>query len=59
MLLNSINQGFPKNIKQHIRMISEVPCDTEDWSNGWWKFSVAITWINYILKYIPIKKQLI
>ncbi len=25
---------------------------TEDWSNGGWKFSFAITEINYILKYI-------
>jgi len=21
--------------------ISEGSCDTEDWSNGWWKFSFA------------------
>ncbi len=26
---------------QHIRMISEGSCDTEDWSNGSWKFSFA------------------
>ncbi len=42
---------------QHIRMISEGSCDTEDWSNEW-KFSFAITEINYILKYINITKQL-
>ncbi len=39
---------------QHIRMIHEWSCDTEDWSNGCWKFSFAITGINYILKYIQI-----
>ncbi len=34
---------------QHIRMISEGSCDTEDWSNGYWKFSLSISGINYIL----------
>ncbi len=33
----------------NIRMISEGPCDTEDWSNGCWKISFAIT---KFLKYI-------
>ncbi len=28
---------------QHIRIISEGLCDTEDWSNDYWKFSFAIT----------------
>ncbi len=37
---------------QHIRMISEGLCDIDDWSNGCWKFSFAITGINSILKYI-------
>ncbi len=32
--------------KQHIRMFSEGPCDTEDWSKGCWKYSFAITEIN-------------
>ncbi len=32
--------------------ISLLECDTEDWSNGCWKFSFAITGINYILRYI-------
>ncbi len=32
----------------HIRMISEGSCDTEDWSNGIWKFSFAIIGIKYI-----------
>ncbi len=36
-------------------MISEGPCDTEDWSNGCRKFSFAIRAINYILKYIEIE----
>ncbi len=31
-------------------MIYEESCDTENWSNGCWKF----TGINYILKYIII-----
>ncbi len=35
-------------------MISEWSCDTEDWSNVWWKFSFAITGINYSLKYMEI-----
>ncbi len=34
----------------NIRMISEG-CDTEDWSNGCWKFSFAKTGLNCILKY--------
>jgi len=33
---------------QHIRMISEGSCDTEDWSHG---ISSAITGIHCILKY--------
>ncbi len=36
-------------------MVFEGSCDTEDWSNGCWKFSFAITKINDILKYIQIK----
>ncbi len=38
------------NLAQLIRMISEGSWDTEDWSNGCWKFSFAITGVNYILK---------
>ncbi len=42
-------------LNQHIRMISEGSCDTEDWSNSCWKFSFTITGLNYnILKYKPI-----
>ncbi len=36
---------------QNIRMISEGSCVSEDWSNCCWKFSFAISRINYILKY--------
>ncbi len=36
-------------------MVSEGSCDTEDGSNGFWKFSFVITDINYILKYIQIE----
>ncbi len=38
-------------------MIYEGSCDTEDWSNGCWKFSFVMTEINYILKYIKIEKS--
>ncbi len=27
--------------KQHIKMISEGSCDTEDWSNDFWRFIFA------------------
>ncbi len=37
--------------------MSEGSCDTEDWSNGCWKFSFAITGLNYILKYIKIENS--
>ncbi len=36
---------------QHIRMISEGSCDTEDWNNNA-ENSALITEINYILQYI-------
>ncbi len=51
--------GFHKNIKQYneIRMISEGSSDTEDWRNGYWKFSFDIT-INYIKNIININVQL-
>ncbi len=39
------------------RMISEGSCDTEDWSNGCWKFSFTITGINDILKPIKIENS--
>ncbi len=38
-------------------MVSEGSCDIEDWSNGCWKFSFALTGINYIIHiyYIQIE----
>lgn len=41
-------------------MMSEGSRDTEDWSNGWWKLSFAITgkYIKYI-KYIKIENVVI
>ncbi len=39
-------------------MISEGPRDTEDWSNDA-ENPALITGINYILKYIKIKKMVI
>ncbi len=53
-IIIKINVSWAPN--EHIRMISEGLCDTEDWSNGCWKFSFAITWINYIWKYIKIER---
>ncbi len=41
---------------QHIRMISEGSCDTEDWSNDA-ENSASITGINYILQYIHIENS--
>ncbi len=35
----------------HIKMISEGSCDTEDWSNIYWKCISDITGRNYILIY--------
>ncbi len=43
------------NVYQHIRMISEGSCDTEDWRNDAENVAL-ITGINYILKYIQIVK---
>ncbi len=45
------------NTNQYIRMISKWSCDTEDWSNGCWKFSFTITEIYLILKYIQIENS--
>ncbi len=44
-------------INQHIRMISEESCDTEDWSNDA-ENAALITGITYVLKYIKIEKLL-
>jgi len=42
---------------EHIRMLSEGSCDTEDYSNGCWKFNIAVIGRNYILKYIQIENS--
>ncbi len=42
---------------QHIRMISEGSCDTEDWINDA-ENSALITGINYSLQYIQKEKHL-
>ncbi len=41
---------------QHIRMISEGLCDTEDWSNDAENVAL-ITGINSFLKYIQIESS--
>ncbi len=41
---------------QHIRMIFEGSCDTEDWSNDA-ENTALITEINYILQYIHIENS--
>ncbi len=41
---------------QHIRIIFEGSCDTEDWRN-YAENSALITGINYILKYIQIENS--
>ncbi len=46
-------------LNQHIIifLISDWSCDTEEYSNGCWKFSFAIIGVNYILKYIKIQNS--
>jgi len=46
-----IHFSFPFE-NQHIRMISEESCDTEDWSNDAKKISYAITGIHFGFKCI-------
>jgi len=41
------------NVFKHIRMISEVSCDTEDWNNP----ALPSQEYIYILKYIKIEKK--
>ncbi len=43
-------KNFEKQPNQHIRMISEGSCDTEDWSNED-ENSALPSGIKYILKY--------
>ncbi len=44
-------------LNQHIRIISEGSCDTEDCNNGCWKISFVITDLNDLLKYIKTKNS--
>ncbi len=37
-------------------ILTDHDSNTEDWSNGCWKFSFAISGINLILQYIQIEK---
>ncbi len=53
---NNNNNNVIWTANQHIRMISEGSCDTEDWSNDA-ESLVLITEINYILKYIQIESS--
>ncbi len=49
-----INVSWGPN--QHIQMISKGSCDTEEWSNGCWIFSFAITRILLFEIYSKRKK---
>ncbi len=44
-------------VNQHIRLISDGSCDTEDWSNYSENSALKITEINYILQYIYIENR--
>ncbi len=57
VLQNIIYEINTKYQNKHIIMISEGSCDTEDWSNGCWKFSFSITEISYIVQYIIIENS--
>ncbi len=49
-------------IKQQISILEWLlknQCNAKDWKNGCWKFSFAMTGMNYILKYIDRKLALI
>jgi len=51
-------QHFPWAANQHIRMISEVSCDTKNWKNG--AENSALPLQKYIIfKYIKNRKQII
>ncbi len=50
-------RNVPLVQSQHMWMISEESCDTEDWSNECWKFSFAMTEINDSLKYSNIENS--
>ncbi len=46
-------------LNQHIKMISEGSCDTEDWSNDAENSALQIIQINCIVKYITIERKII
>ncbi len=50
-IFNIDNNNVSRALNPHIRMIYEGLWDNEDWSTGSWKYSVAFTGINYILKH--------
>jgi len=50
-----LNRNVSWAADQHIRLISEGSCDTEEWSNDA-ENSAVIKGMNYIFKYIEIKK---
>ncbi len=57
-VFNNANNNNKIILEQQIRLLEWFlqERDTEDWRNVCWKFSFAITKIDYILKYITIKK---
>ncbi len=58
--IDNNNNNNKKNVSwaanQHIWIISEGSCDTEDWSNDA-ENTALITEINYSLKYIQIESS--
>ncbi len=55
----SSQTNIDNNNNQHIRMISEGSCYSEDWSNGCWKSSFSIKAINLIKKITHFKITII
>ncbi len=53
-LFSTLIKSVSWAVNQHISMISEGSCDTEDWSNDA-ENTALITGINYTLKYIQIE----
>jgi len=50
-MISLIKRNVSGAANQHIGMISEGSCDTEDWSNDA-ENSALITGINYMFKYL-------
>ncbi len=56
--INAVHLNFlviKESWKNYHSFHKKGSCDTEDWSNGCWKFTFAITGINYILKMLTEK----